>query len=90
MILEYAIIFSIGAVGLALVLNMGRMIRGPRTLDRIVAMDTMYINTIALIVLLGIKLDSYLYFEAALLIAMMGFVSTVALSKYFLRGDIIE
>jgi multicomponent K+:H+ antiporter subunit F len=90
MILDYAINISIGAIGLALVMNMARMIRGPRTLDRIVAMDTMYINAIALIVLLGIRLDTYLYFEAALLIAMMGFVSTVALSKYFLRGDIIE
>ena len=90
MILEYAINFSIGAIALGLLMNLTRMIRGPRTLDRIVAMDTMYINTIALIVLLGIQLDSYLYFEAALLIAMMGFVSTVALSKYFLRGDIIE
>jgi multicomponent K+:H+ antiporter subunit F len=90
MILEYAIVIAIGAIALALVMNLTRMIRGPRTLDRIVAMDTMYINAIALIVLLGIQLDSYLYFEAALLIAMMGFVSTVALSKYFLRGDIIE
>lgn len=90
MILEYAVNISIGIMFLTLVLNLVRMIRGPRTLDRIVAMDTMYINTIALIVLLGIRLDSYLYFEAALLIAMMGFVGTVALSKYFLRGDIIE
>jgi multicomponent K+:H+ antiporter subunit F len=90
MILEYAIVIAIGAIALALVMNLTRMIRGPRTLDRIVAMDTMYINAIALIVLLGIQLDSYLYFEAALLIAMMGFVGTVALSKYFLRGDIIE
>jgi multicomponent K+:H+ antiporter subunit F len=58
--------------------------------DRILALDTMYINSIALIVLYGIKVSSGLYFEAALLIAMLGFVSTVAVCKFLLRGDIIE
>jgi multicomponent K+:H+ antiporter subunit F len=63
---------------------------GPDHPDRILALDTLYVNTIALLVLLGILLGSALYFEAALLIAMMGFVGTVALCKYLLRGDIIE
>jgi multicomponent K+:H+ antiporter subunit F len=90
MILDYAVSTSIALIALALVMNLVRMINGPRTLDRVVAMDTMYINAIAMIVLFGIHLDSFLYFEAALLIAMMGFLGTVALSKYFLRGDIIE
>jgi len=58
--------------------------------DRILALDTLYINAIALIVLLGIYLDSDLFFEAALLIAIMGFVGTVAIAKHLLRGDIIE
>ena len=58
--------------------------------DRILALDTLYINAIALLVLLDIQLASDLYFEAALLIALMGFVGTVSLAKFLLRGDIIE
>lgn len=74
----------------AIALNMRRLVIGPSLPDRIVALDTMYINTIALLVLFGIYQGSMLYFEAALLIAIMGFIGTVALSKYLLRGDIIE
>ncbi|WP_027328613.1 K+/H+ antiporter subunit F [Marinimicrobium agarilyticum] len=77
-------------VSLALVLNLWRLLRGPSLPDRILALDTMYINSIALLVLYGLSQASMLYFEAALLIALMGFVGTVALSKYLLRGDIIE
>ncbi|MAR90532.1 MAG: K+/H+ antiporter subunit F [Pseudomonadota bacterium] len=77
-------------VGLALVLNSIRLLRGPSTPDRILALDTLYINSIALIVLLGLYFGSDMYFESALLIAMLGFVSTAALAKYLLRGDIIE
>jgi len=77
-------------VGLALVLNMIRLLLGPSTADRILALDTLYINSIALIVLLGLYFSSDMYFESALLIAMLGFVSTAALAKYLLRGDIIE
>ena len=58
--------------------------------DRVLALDTMYINSIALIVVYGIQVDSKLYFEAAMLIALIGFVSTVAVAKYITRGDIIE
>ena len=58
--------------------------------DRILALDTLYVNTIALVILFGLKQGSMLYFEAALLIAIMGFIGTIALSKYLLRGDIIE
>ena len=88
--LEIANVIAMVLISVSLGLNMYRMAAGPRTLDRVVALDTMYINAIAMIVLLGMWLDSVLYFEAALLIAMMGFVGTVALGKYFLRGDIIE
>ncbi|SIR05567.1 K+/H+ antiporter subunit F [Marinobacterium stanieri] len=79
-----------GAVCIALVLNLWRLLRGPDLSDRILALDTMYINSIALILLYGMHMGTNLYFEAALLIAMLGFVSTVALCKYLLRGDIIE
>ncbi|WP_439682538.1 K+/H+ antiporter subunit F [Cupriavidus oxalaticus] len=77
-------------LGLAFLLTFVRLLRGPSLPDRIVALDTLNINAIALIVLLGISLDSAMFFEAALLIAVMGFVGTVALSKYLQRGDIIE
>jgi multicomponent K+:H+ antiporter subunit F len=90
MILETALVITMGLVAFSLLLNIFRMAEGPSTLDRVVGLDTMYINAIAIIILVGMYVDTYLYFEAALLIAMMGFVGTVALSKYFLRGDIIE
>jgi multicomponent K+:H+ antiporter subunit F len=77
-------------LGAALVLNLWRLVIGPSIPDRILALDTMYVNTIALIIIFGIHQNSAIYFEAALLIAVMGFVGTVALSKYLLRGDIIE
>ena len=60
---------------------------GPSVPDRILALDALYVNTVAIAVLLGIRYDSFAYFEAALLIALMGFVSTVALARYAARGD---
>jgi multicomponent K+:H+ antiporter subunit F len=77
-------------IGLALVLNLYAAIRGPSVVDRLLALDTMYINSIALLLLYGIYLGTSLNFEVALLIAMLGFVSTVAVCKFLLRGDIIE
>ena len=74
----------------ALALNLWRLLRGPDLPDRVLALDTLYINSLALLVLYGIHADSALYFEAALLIALLGFVATVAVAKYLLRGDIIE
>nr|WP_205345902.1 K+/H+ antiporter subunit F [Pseudomonas nitroreducens] len=77
-------------LGIAVLLTVARLIRGPSVADRILALDTLSIEAIALIVLFGIWKGSGLYFEAALLIAVMGFVSTVALCKFLLRGDIVE
>ncbi len=88
--LSFAIPIALGLVAAAGVLSAWRLVRGPSVPDRILALDTLYIDAIALLVLLGIHLDSALYFEAALLIALMGFVGTVALCKFLLRGDIIE
>ncbi|MBO3276374.1 K+/H+ antiporter subunit F [Pseudomonas schmalbachii] len=88
--LGYVIPTCLAMLGLAVVLTVARLIRGPGLPDRILALDTLSVEAIALIVLFGIWSGSGLYFEAALLIAVMGFVSTVALSKYLLRGDIIE
>ncbi|UTV88457.1 K+/H+ antiporter subunit F [Cobetia amphilecti] len=88
--LDIALWISIALFAASLVLNVFRLAIGPDLPDRILAVDTMYVNSIALIVLFGIQLNSKFYFEAALLIAMLGFVSTVAVCKYLLRGDIIE
>ena len=88
--LTLVIPIAFALLGAAVALSVWRLLRGPSSPDRILALDTLYVNTIALLVLLGIHLGSALYFEAALLIAMMGFVGTVALCKYLLRGDIIE
>ncbi len=88
--LTAAINIALLLLGIAIALNLVRLVLGPSLPDRILALDTMYINAIALLVLFGIHQGSMLYFEAALLIAVMGFVGTVALSKYLLRGDIIE
>jgi len=88
--LNIAVYFAFACIGIGLLCNFWRLVRGPWPTDRILALDTMYVNTTALLVLLGIHLNRSAYFEAALLIALMGFVGTVALSKYLLRGDIIE
>lgn len=85
-----ALAFGFAALGLALVMNLWRLLRGPGVADRILALDTMVINVIGLIVLEGIAEGSGTAFEAALLLAMVGFVGTVAYAKFLLRGDIIE
>ncbi|MBR0568624.1 K+/H+ antiporter subunit F [Azoarcus sp. L1K30] len=88
--IDHALDFGLAAVSLALLLNLWSLFRGPTTMDRVLAVDTMVINVIALIVLFGIREGSMLYFEAALLFAMFGFVSTVAYCRFVLRGNIIE
>lgn len=88
--LSAVIFLCMGIMSVAMVLNMLRLFKGPDLPDRILALDTLYINAIALIMLLGLYLRSDLFFEAALLIAVMGFVGTVAIAKHLLRGDIIE
>ncbi|PVA07221.1 K+/H+ antiporter subunit F [Thalassorhabdomicrobium marinisediminis] len=88
--LSFALMIAFGAVALSTLMAMLRLVIGPSTGDRILALDTMVVNAIGLIVLLGIAQSSRLYFEAALIIAMLGFVSTVAYARFVLRGDIIE
>lgn len=74
----------------SVVLTIVRILLGPNISDRILGLDTLYVNTTALLVLLSIYFENPSYFESALLIAVIGFVSTIALCKYLLRGDIIE
>nr|WP_092994392.1 K+/H+ antiporter subunit F [Thiohalomonas denitrificans] len=88
--LQTAIFIAFAMMSLAMLLSLWRLLRGPDTPDRILALDTLFINTIALLVLGGIYFDSNVYFEAALVLAMMGFIGTAAFCKYLLRGDIIE
>ena len=88
--LNIALTIAFGLLAAAFALTFWRLLRGPDAPDRILALDTLYVNAIALLVLLGVHLGTALYFEAAILIAMMGFIGTVALCKYLLRGDIIE
>ncbi len=90
MMLDYALIFAFLCFGLGLAMNVYRVFKAPGVPDRILALDTMVVNVIALIVLYGIRTKSGINFEAALLFAMTGFVSTVAYCKFILRGDIIE
>lgn len=88
--IEYALLFAFGCYGVSLLFNLWRIARGPNVADRILALDTMVINAIALMVLYGIWRGTAVYFEASMLIAMVGFVSTVAYCRFVLRGDIIE
>lgn len=89
-LMNYAIIAAFVVVGFCQLLAMIRVVKGPHTGDRILALDTMVINAIGLIVLMGLSQGSRVYFEASLIIAMLGFVSTVAYARFVLRGDIIE
>ena len=85
---------ALAVAQLALALAMGmavvRMIRGPRAQDRVLALDALYLNCMLLLVTLGIRTGSAFFFEASLIIAMLGFVATVALAKFLMRGEVIE
>ena len=89
-IMNMALLIELAVVALSQVMAMVRLIIGPGIADRILALDTMVINAIGLIILLGISQGTVVYFEVSLLIAMLGFVSTVAYARFVLRGDIIE
>lgn len=85
-----ALWFGFASIGIALLCNLWRLMLGPSQADRILALDTIVINAIAMIILYGILMGRAVLFEAAILIAMVGFISTVAFCKFLLRGDIIE
>jgi multicomponent K+:H+ antiporter subunit F len=89
-VISYALHFAFACFGIGLLLNLYRLAKGPSIADRVLALDTMVINGIALLILYGIASETTVYFEAALLFAMVGFISTVAYCRFILRGDIIE
>jgi multicomponent K+:H+ antiporter subunit F len=88
--IELALQIGLAAVSISMLLCGWRLWRGPTTPDRILAIDTLYINVVALVILLGLTWQTALLFEAALIVAMLGFVSTVALARFLTRGDVIE
>lgn len=88
--IETTIVVCMHIVGLAMMMALWRLLRGPTLPDRILALDTLSVTAIAELMLFGMHLDSPIYFEAALVIAMLGFGSTVVLSKFVLRRDIVE
>lgn len=89
-ILSLALQVGLFAIAVSMLLTGWRLLKGPSIADRILALDTLYLNTVTLIIVLGLYLNNSLLFEAALLVAMLGFVSTIALARYVTRGDAIE
>lgn len=88
--IDIAITFAFTCFGAGLLLNLWRILKAPGVGDRVLALDTMVINVIALIVLFGMRYKTEMIFESALIISMLGFVSTVAYTRFMLRGNIIE
>ncbi|CDH44704.1 MAG: K+/H+ antiporter subunit F [Candidatus Competibacteraceae bacterium] len=88
--LKVALVLAFVLLGAALLLTGWRLLIGPTVPDRMVAFDTLYINIVALLVALGIYFDSTLYFEAALFIALLGFIGTVALCRFFSHGRLFQ
>lgn len=89
-ILAWSIAISQIFLALAMGITSFRLIRGPRAQDRVAALDAFYVNALLLMLTFGIRTGSTLYFEAALVIALLGFVGTVALAKFLMRGEVIE
>lgn len=89
-LLSWALAFALGCLTLAMLLCLVRLLRGPRAEDRVLAFDCLYVNAMLAILTLGLRYRSSSYFEAALLIALFGFVGSTAMSKFLLRGEIIE
>jgi multicomponent K+:H+ antiporter subunit F len=87
MILSTVLPWAMAAFVVALALSAWRLLKGPSLPDRILALDTLYINALALLVLIGLRRDTPLYFEAALIIAMLGFAGTVVLARQLQAGD---
>jgi multicomponent K+:H+ antiporter subunit F len=89
-LLSWSILVAQGLLGLAMLCAALRILRGPRAQDRVLALDTLYVNAAMLLLVFGIRTGSAVYFEAALVIALLGFVATAALAKFLMRGEIIE
>ena len=89
-ILTWAVTIAQVALVISMAIATVRMIRGPRAQDRVLGLDTLYVNSMLLLLVFGIRTGDTIYFEAALIIGMLGFVATVALAKFLMRGEVIE
>jgi len=89
-VIQTAADIALAMLALAMLLCLFRLLRGPSMADRILALDTLYINSLAGLMVAGVRLEDPTFFDAAIVIGMLGFVGTVAFAKYLLRGDIIE
>lgn len=89
-VIQTAADIALAMLALAMLLCLFRLLRGPAMADRILALDTLYINSLAGLMVAGVRLEDPTFFDAAIVIGMLGFVGTVAFAKYLLRGDIIE
>jgi multicomponent K+:H+ antiporter subunit F len=89
-ILSWSLLIAQILLGLAMAIAAFRVVRGPRAQDRIVSLDALYVNAMLLLLVFGIRTQSTLYFEAALVISLLGFIATLALAKFVMRGEIIE
>lgn len=88
--LTFALSATQGMLGLSMILVTCRMLIGPRAQDRVLALDSLYVVAMLMLVVFGIQTGRTLYFEAALVIALVGFTSTLALAKFLMRGEVIE
>lgn len=88
--LSGAVTFALACYALASILVVARLVRGPRAQDRVLALDILYLHAMLVVMLLGVRHQSDHYFEIALLIALFGFVSSAAMAKFILRGEVIE
>ena len=89
-VLSYALPIAMFLLSLAMLCCLVRILRGPAAQDRVLALDCMYLNGMLFMLVLGIYYSSSNYFEAALLIALLGFASSTAMAKFLLRGEVIE
>lgn len=89
-LLSWSLLLAQLMIGAAMFCATWRVLRGPRAQDRVVGLDTLYVNSMLLLVTFGIRAGTVVYFEAALVIALLGFVSTAALAKFLMRGEVIE
>jgi len=89
-IFDWSLLIAQFMLGIGMLACLYRMLRGPRAQDRILALDALYVVALLILVVLGIRNDSQVYFELAMLIGLLGFVGTVALAKFLMRGEVIE
>lgn len=90
MILDYALIYAQLVLGVAACLAGWRTIVGPRAQDRVLGLDTLYVSCMLLLLVTGIRMGTPFFFEGAMVIGILGFVATVALAKFLIRGEVIE